>query len=80
MKLRIYIEVEVAKTVAETIKRSGFLLEPDGSGMKMTVPNTPSIPKRKTHVRYLDDPLDSLAVAVEASTLVSVHSTTDGEQ
>lgn len=79
MKLRIYIEVEVAKTVAETIKRGGFLLEPDGSGMKMTVSNTPSIPKRKTHVRYLDDPPDSLTVAVEASTLVGVNSTTDGE-
>jgi|CXWL01.1.fsa_nt_gi hypothetical protein len=80
MKLRIYIEVEVAKTVAETIKRSGFLLEPDGSGMKMTVSNTPSIPKRKTHVRYVDDPLDSLAAAVDANALIGVNSTTNGEQ
>lgn len=67
MKLRAYVEVEVSATLAETIKRSGFSLEPDGSGMKVKVPHTPTIPKRKTVVRFLDDPPDTVDQAVQSS-------------
>lgn len=67
MKLRIYIEAEVSKTVAETIQRSGLALELDGTGMQIKVPNTPTIPKRKVKVSFLDNPKDSLADAVAKS-------------
>lgn len=67
MKLRIYIEAEVSKTVAETIQRSGLALEPDGTGMQIRVPNTPTIPKRKVKVAYLENPSDTLADAVAKS-------------
>lgn len=60
MKLRMYIEADVSKTMAETIQRSGLVIEPDGSGMKIKVPNTPSIPKRKVKVKFLENPVDSL--------------------
>jgi len=53
MKLRIIIDVEVSKTMAETIQRSGFSVIPDGSAMQVRVGNSPTIPKRKTNVQYV---------------------------
>tara|TARA_R110000751_G_scaffold6623_2_gene28169 strand:+ start:1495 stop:1689 length:195 start_codon:yes stop_codon:yes gene_type:complete len=55
MKLRVVIDVEVSKTMAETIKRSGFKLCNDGSAMQVKVENSPAIPKRKTKVKVIDD-------------------------
>lgn len=81
MKLRIYVEVEVSKTIAETIKRSGFVLEPDGTGMKVSITNAPSIPKRKTQVRFVNNPPDLLddAVASSMPVPVDVNSVIEGE-
>lgn len=67
MKLRMYIEAEVSKTVAETIQRSGLVVEPDGTGMKVKVPNTPTVPKRKVKVKFLESPTDTLAEAISKS-------------
>lgn len=52
MKLKITIEVEVSKSMAETMQRSGFIVCPDGSAMQVKVGNSPAIPKRKTKVIY----------------------------
>lgn len=52
MKLRITVEVEVSKTIAETMKRTGFEACPDGSAMQIKIPNAPPIPKRKTKVTF----------------------------
>lgn len=52
MKLKITIEVEVSKSMAETMQRSGFTVCPDGSAMQVKVGNSPAIPKRKTKVIY----------------------------
>ena len=68
MKLRVYVEVDASKSLCETIKRNGFSLEPDGSGMKLTIhDNTPTVPKRKIKVKFLDNPSDKLDDAVESS-------------
>ncbi len=60
MKLRVVIEVDVADTIAETMRRTGFAVQPDGSAMKVQVPNTPTIPKRKTKVIFLKEPAATL--------------------
>ncbi len=52
MKLKITIEVEVSKTIAETMKRTGFEACPDGTAMQIKIPNAPPIPKRKTKVTF----------------------------
>lgn len=52
MKFQIIINADVSKTVAETIKRNGMTMEPDGTGMRIIVANTPIIPKRKVKVQY----------------------------
>lgn len=52
MKLRITIDVEVSQTIADTMQRTGFNVLPDGSAMKIQVPNTPTIPKRKVKVHF----------------------------
>ncbi len=67
MKLRVYVEVDASKSLCETIQRNGFKLQPDGTGMKLTIPNTPTVPKRKTKVRFLEHPSDQLDDAVESS-------------
>jgi len=67
MKLRIVIDVEVSDTIAETMQRTGFLIEPDGSAMKIKIPNTPTIPKRKTKVTFLKDHQPSADEAITAS-------------
>jgi hypothetical protein len=52
MKLKVTIEVEVSRSMAETMQRSGFVVCPDGSAMQVKVGNSPAIPKRKTKVLY----------------------------
>jgi hypothetical protein len=52
MKLKITVEVEVSKTIAETMKRTGFEACPNGSAMQIKIPNAPPIPKRKTKVTF----------------------------
>jgi len=52
MKLKISIEVEVSRSMADTMQRSGFTVCPDGSAMQVKVGNSPAIPKRKTKVVY----------------------------
>lgn len=56
MKLRVIVDIEVSKTMAETIQRSGFSVIPDGSGVQVRVGNSPAIPKRKTDVQYVENP------------------------
>jgi hypothetical protein len=58
MKFRVMIDVEVSQTIADTMRRSGFSVCPDGSAMQVKVGNSPAIPKRKTSVSYID--LDNL--------------------
>ena len=52
MKLKVVIEVEVSKSMAETMERSGFTVCPDGSAMQVKVGNSPAIPKRKTSILF----------------------------
>lgn len=61
MKFRIVCDIEVSATLAETIRRTGFNLCPDGSGFQVKIPNSPSIPKRKTKVKFFDNPVEEEA-------------------
>lgn len=54
MKLRIEIDADVPRSIAATIKRSGFTLCRDGSGMQIKVQNAAPIPSRKVAVRFQD--------------------------
>jgi hypothetical protein len=67
MKLRMYVEVDVSKSLADTIQRNGCILEPDGTGMKVKVPNTPSVPKRKTKVAFVQNPINTLDHAIKSA-------------
>lgn len=58
MKLRVFIEVDVSKTIAATMKRNGFTACPDGSAMQIKVSNSPAIPQRKTKVVFVDEPTE----------------------
>jgi hypothetical protein len=55
MKLTILMEVDVSKTIAETMQRSGFTLALDGSAMQVKVHNCPPIPQRKTRVVFVQN-------------------------
>ena len=52
MKLRVIIDLDVSNTIAETMRRTGFNVLPDGSAMKIQVPNAPTIPKRKVKITF----------------------------
>lgn len=67
MKLRVIVDMDVSQTMAETIQRTGFSVCPDGSAMQVKVPNSPSIPKRKTKVATVENPAVSLKAIVDAS-------------
>jgi hypothetical protein len=67
MKLRVIVDVEVSRTMAETIQRNGFRICPDGSAMQVRVGNSPAIPQRKTAVQYVLNPTAPIAEAVAAS-------------
>lgn len=68
MKLRVVIDMDVSQTLAETIKRTGFSVCPDGSAMQVRVPNSPVIPKRKTQVECIENPSMTIQDVVDAST------------
>lgn len=53
MKFKIIIDVEVSPTMAETMRRNGFSVCPDGSAMQIKVGNSPAIPRRKTSIKYI---------------------------
>lgn len=53
MKMLVLMEIDVSKTVAETIQRTGFELVPDGTCMRVKVPNSPGVPQRKTKVAFV---------------------------
>jgi hypothetical protein len=67
MKLRVVVDVDVSKTIAETIKRNGLTVCRDGSSMQVRVPNTPAIPRRKTKVEFVSDPKADISEVVQAS-------------
>jgi len=64
MKFRVYVEVDVSRTIAETIQRNGFQVCPDGSAMQIKVPHAPTIPQRKTKVVFVENPTDTLDDAI----------------
>jgi hypothetical protein len=53
MKLKVTVEVEVSKTMAETMKRNGFVVCPDGTAMQVKIGSAPAIPRRKTKVDFV---------------------------
>lgn len=63
MKFKIVIDIEVSKTIAETIQRSGFSVCPDGNGMQVRVGNAPPIPKRKTMITFENPKTDEPVVS-----------------
>lgn len=69
MKFRVHVEVDVSKTIAETIQRNGFQACPDGSAMQIKVPNCPTIPRRKTKVIFIENPEDALDSVIGNSAL-----------
>ena len=75
MKLLVLMEIDVPKAIAETIQRTGFELVPDGTCMQVKVPNSPSVPQRKTKLAFVSNPKhtfkDILKVFSEDPTPVS---------
>ena len=67
MKLRVIIDVDVSKTIAETIQRTGLTVCQDGSSMQVRVPHTPAIPSRKTDVEFVQNPKGDIAEVVQIS-------------
>ena len=67
MKLRVVVDVEVSKTIAETMKRNGFTLCQDGSSMQVQVSHTPAIPRRKTKVKFIPNPKSEIDDVVQIS-------------
>lgn len=65
MKMLVLLEVEVSKTVAETMQRTGFELSPDGTCLQVKVPNCPAIPQRKTKVAFVGHPKHNVADILE---------------
>lgn len=59
MKMLVLLEIEVSKTVGETIQRTGFELVPDGTCLQVKVPNSPPITQRKTQVIFVVNPKHS---------------------
>ena len=56
MKLLIVLEVDVSSTLANTMERGGFTLAPDGTGMQIKVPNSPTVPRRKIKTTFIRNP------------------------
>lgn len=56
MKMLVVLEVEVSKTLAETMQRAGFTLAPDGTNLQVKVANSPAVPRRKTKVTFVTNP------------------------
>jgi len=60
MKLRVVIDVDVSTTIAETMQRNGFAVCVDGSALQIKVTNCPAIPKRKTKIKFIESPQESV--------------------
>ena len=60
MKLQILVEVDVSKTIAGTMQRSGFEFINTGSAIQIKVGNAPVIPQRKTKVIFVENPTQSI--------------------
>lgn len=56
MKMLVLLEVEVSKTLAETMQRAGFTLAPDGTNLQVKVAHSPAVPQRKTKVVFVTNP------------------------
>ena len=54
MKMRVVLDLDISTTMAETMKRSGFELCPDGSAMQIRFHHGPSVPARKVKVQFID--------------------------
>lgn len=67
MKLRVVIDVDVSSTLAETMQRNGFSACPDGSALKIEIPNSPIIPKRKTKVAFIENPNETMNNIINGS-------------
>lgn len=67
MKLRVVIDVDVSNTLAETMQRNGFNACPDGTAFKLEIPNSPIIPKRKTRVAFIENPIESMPSIINGS-------------
>lgn len=75
MKLLVLLEIELSKTMADTIQRTGLELVPDGPAMKVKIPHAPIIPRRKIKVSFNTDPLctyEQLMQVLEAAKVSSV--------
>ena len=60
MKLQILIEVDVSKTIAGTMQRSGFEVINNGSSIQIQVGNSPVIPRRKAKVVFIENSIKSV--------------------
>lgn len=60
MKFRVVIDVDVSTTIAETMQRNGFAVCVDGSALQIKVANCPAIPKRKTKIKFIESPQESV--------------------
>ncbi len=56
MKMLVLLEVEVSRTVGETMQQAGFSLVPDGTCLQVKVADAPPIPQRKTKAVFVTDP------------------------
>lgn len=52
MKMRIIIDVNVSKTLAQTMERNGFNVIPEGTGLAIRIPNSPAITKSKSKITF----------------------------
>ena len=52
MNMRIVIDVNVSKTLAQTMQRNGFNVIPEGTGLAIRIPNSPAITKSKTKIEF----------------------------
>ncbi len=55
MKGRVILELECSETLFETMQRSGFTIQPDGSAMQVKIPNSPAVPRRKTKISFSNE-------------------------
>lgn len=54
MKMRIIIDVNVSKTLAQTMERNGFNVIPEGTGLGIRIPNSPAITKSKSKIIFTE--------------------------
>ena len=54
MKMRLIIDVNVSKTLAQTMERNGFNVIPEGTGLAIRIPNSPAITKSKSKITFTE--------------------------